>query len=199
MYTVHRTSRTNKTIRLLILLLLVTAVTLVILFYLSNNNLNNTKEQLTNTQHDLCSTQLNLSETQIWLTSNQTQLSRMTSGYGYTLNDPTFNQMKAFLAQDQTDKHAYKAMKYNCFNFSADTVINASKEHIRCGIVYVMLFSTAHACVVFNTTDDGLVFVEPQTDELVNLQRGEAYWASISSVKYPSLYHDMVTMYTIIW
>lgn len=199
MYTVTRVGRSKKRVIVFRLLLLVLAVILGILFYLSNSNLNNTREQLANTRYNLDSTQTNLSETQLWLTNNETLLSRTISGYAYTLNDPSSAQMKAFLAQDQTDKHIYNATTYDCFNFAADTTVNASKEHIRCGLVLVNLIDGAHACIVFNTTDDRLVFVEPQSDDIVNLQIGKEYWRSISGHRYVSFPSDTVSSYTIIW
>lgn len=35
-----------------------------------------------------------------------------------------------------------------------------------------------HAIVGFNTTDEGMIYVEPQTDEIVkNLEIGKRYWS----------------------
>jgi hypothetical protein len=45
----------------------------------------------------------------------------------------------------------------------------------RCGFVYIEFGDSAHAIACFNTTDSGLIYVEPQTDEIVTIAIGQQY------------------------
>jgi hypothetical protein len=47
---------------------------------------------------------------------------------------------------------------------------------LKAGYGYVEFEDGAHALVCFDTVDKGLVFVEPQTDELVTVAVGINYW-----------------------
>jgi hypothetical protein len=70
-------------------------------------------------------------------------------------------------------------------------------EGYLCGFVYVEFLEGAHATVCFNTTDHGLIFIEPQDDEIVNLTIGQQYW---DRTKYsPPDYDDTVVNFTTIW
>lgn len=97
------------------------------------------------------------------------------AGRGYNIRDPTYNEALKFLAQDQTDKNQYNEDTYYCFHFAADVKKNAFKVGYRCGLVYIEFTSGAHAIVCFNTTDKGIIFIEPQTDEIVQVVVGKYY------------------------
>lgn len=109
------------------------------------------------------------------------------AGSGYNIRNPTYQEMLNFIAADQTDKNPYIHGSYVCWNFAADVTNNAFKAGYRCGWVYVEFAYTAHATVCFNTTDHGLIFVEPQDDMIMNLAVGQPYWG------------DTVLRYGIIW
>jgi hypothetical protein len=57
--------------------------------------------------------------------------------------------------------------------------------------------------VAFNTTDKGLLYYEPQTDEKVNLQVGKDYWADCVVVQPGYYYEDdpdcIVEDFTLYW
>ena len=60
--------------------------------------------------------------------------------------------------------------------------------------------SVSHASVAFNTTDKGLVFFEPQTDELVILEINKEYWYEcINSSKYDQDPDSIVVDYKLFW
>jgi hypothetical protein len=90
------------------------------------------------------------------------------------VRDPTYQEALQFISSDQTDKNQYN-QSYTCINFANDFVNNALNRGYRCGFVIIDFPESCHAIVCFNTSDKGLIFVEPQTDELVTLSTGQPY------------------------
>ncbi len=98
---------------------------------------------------------------------------------GSQLRDPTYYEATRFIFSDKTDGHPYVAGNYTCANFATDFQSNAAKAGLRCG--YVTIFfkdMISHALDCFNTTDNGIVYVEPQSDEIVSVKVGEVYAGS---------------------
>lgn len=120
------------------------------------------------------------------------------AGSGFTIRNPTYQEMQSFIATDQTDQNRYIIMypPYVCWNFAGDVKNNAFKAGFRCGFVYVSFPDSAHAIVCFQTIDQGLVFIEPQDDSIMSLVIGEHYW---DRSKYIIIYDDTVVRYGIIW
>jgi cell division protein FtsB len=117
------------------------------------------------------------------------------AGTGYTIRDPTYSEAIAFMNMDQTDKNEY-TQDYYCLHFTADFENNAFQAGYRCGFVYIEFTSSAHAIVCFNTTDAGLIFIEPQLDMIVVLVEGESY-SELNGFA-PSV-GDTIQQYVIIW
>ena len=184
----------------------------------TQNELQDTSSQLQDTTAKLAQTQADYTKAsqaldsekklaaslQISLNNLQVNYSTLTSGVGYVLNDPTYQQIRAFLAADNTDSFAYVTDDFVCHDFAAQVAYNAKRQKIRCG--YVLIDFTAppgHAIIAFNTTDKGLVYIEPQTDEVVNLAVGRHYWASVVSANgapyLPPDYDDTVKDTFILW
>ena len=114
---------------------------------------------------------------------------------GYNRWDPTHDEMSVFLMRDETNKNEYVDDEYTCWNFAADVCKNAGKENIRCALVYIAFTNyTSHAIVAFDTIDFGLVFIEPQTDDAVEVRVGLTY--QVSHKYSPS---GIVESYAIIW
>ena len=100
----------------------------------------------------------------------------------YNLRDPTYQEALQFICSDQTDKNQYDK-SYTCVNFANDFINNALNKGYRCGYVITEFPETRHAIVCFNTSDKGLIFIEPQNDELVTLtteQRLSITWRLVS-------------------
>jgi flagellar biosynthesis/type III secretory pathway protein FliH len=93
---------------------------------------------------------------------------------GYYLRDPTYDEAIAFINSDKTDENEYTT-DYVCYDFTADFNSNAFQMGYRCGFVYIEFSDSAHAIACFNTTDSGLIYVEPQTDEVVTIAIGQQY------------------------
>jgi predicted nuclease with TOPRIM domain len=97
---------------------------------------------------------------------------------GYYSMDPTYDEAISFIELDETDENTYTP-DYVCYDFTADLIDNAAQLGYRCGFVYIEFSNSAHAIACFNTTDAGLIFVEPQNDELVDIAVGQLYLGHI--------------------
>lgn len=96
------------------------------------------------------------------------------AGRNCNLRNPTYTEVLKFTASDQTDKNSYDENNYTCVNFAYDFKENASNSGYICRLVYVKLRepTEAHLLVCFDTTDSGRIFIEPQTDDEMNLTVG---------------------------
>ena len=92
----------------------------------------------------------------------------------YNLRDPTYEEAVQFIRSDQTDRNQYN-QSYTCISFANDFRDNALNEGYRCGYVAIEFGETSHVIVCFNTSDNGLIFIEPQSDEIVTLTIGQPY------------------------
>lgn len=113
------------------------------------------------------------------LQENSTQLSNLLSGDTYEFYDPTHAEVAQFMASDNTDKLPYDYHDFNCLHFSQTFIANARRLSMRCTLVIINFDETniSHAIVGFNTSDNGMVYIEPQFDEWVeNLEPGNDYW-----------------------
>jgi hypothetical protein len=128
-------------------------------------------------------------ELQTTFANLQANYASLTTGYGYVMKDPTYQQAKAFIAADATDSIAYVDDEFVCHDFAAQVASNAVSQKIRCAYVLIDFSDPpGHAIIAFNTTDKGLVYFEPQSDEEVNLRIGYSYWLSITPK--PGYYYE---------
>lgn len=161
---------------------------------LAKGELNLVRTELTSTQTVLTSTQVELASAQAELASTQAEIETvkeeladlqidyagLIAGHGYTIKDPPYRQMMDFIREDRTDKERYIEGEYVCENFSMDVCNNAEEEGIRCA--YVSLWfpeGIGHAIVAFNTIDKGLIYIEPQSDELVEPRIGKHFYKCV--------------------
>jgi hypothetical protein len=119
------------------------------------------------------------------------------AGSGYTIRDPTYDEMIAFLRADKTNENKYDSNTYNCYDYTSDICKNAVEQGYRVGFVYLYFKESAHALVCFNTTDRGLVYVEPQYDNIVKVAVGIHYWSNIPNVR--TDFDDQIVRFGIIW
>ncbi len=113
------------------------------------------------------------------LQENSTQLSNLLSGDTYEFYDPTSSEVAQFMANDNTDGLPYDSQYFNCLHFSQTFIANAMQLSMRCALVIINFDETniSHAIVGFNTSDNGMVYIEPQFDQWVgNLEPGNDYW-----------------------
>lgn len=114
------------------------------------------------------------------------------------LHNPTYKEMKDFLLQDTTNKLPYKQNERICTDFATDVNNNAKKKGISCGIVYILYGETGHSIIAFQTTDKGLIFIEPQFDDEVSLPIGRSYSQTNRYVK-QDVIDDTIIRYIIGW
>jgi hypothetical protein len=128
---------------------------------------------------------------------------RLTTGYGHVLRDPSYQEMREFLARDKTDEREWVESEYIGVSFAADVKFNAVMEGIRCAYVYIEFREGAFHLVAFYTTDEGLVFIEPETDWKVEPRIGQRYYQSVRpppghDVPRPDC-DDTITLILIVW
>jgi hypothetical protein len=119
---------------------------------------------------------------------------------GYVVRDPTYLEMNNFLATDLTNLHQYNEDHYNCYDYAKDVCNHAQEQGIRVGFVYVELSGQyGHALVAFNTTDRGLIYIEPQGDLPVSLIRGQPITVDSPYWRYTTDMSDTVIDFGVIW
>jgi hypothetical protein len=138
------------------------------------------------------------------LSNLQVNYDRVTTGYGYLLADPSYAEMKAFLEQDETSEQEYLRNEYICVDFAANVKANAAEEGIRCAYVVIEYLGTnGHAIVAFDTTDRGLVYIEPQFDWDVELEIGRRYYECVipppGQYMVEPDYDDTIARIIVIW
>lgn len=128
---------------------------------------------------------------------------------GVGLHNPTYWEMREFLMNDWTETTVYDLDDNNCMDYATLVVNAAADQGIRAAIVLIGyqplrgVEPIGHAIVAFDTTDEGLQFVEPQTDWPVYPELGKRYRDSVPVVpgfSYPpSLPNDVIETIDIIW
>ena len=124
-------------------------------------------------------------------------------GHGYTIKDPTYAEVIAFLERDTTDSNEYIEGIYECQHFVRDICDNAEAEGFRCAYVGLRYPAQGHAIVAFNTVDRGLVYFEPQFDAGVEPVTGKRFRECVileEGVEYiPPPGDDTIIDIVIIW
>lgn len=115
------------------------------------------------------------------------------------LRNPTYSELGEFLTNDKTDFNSYIKGKYVSFNFAADLNNNAEANGIRAAYVRIRSGEWEHAIVAFETTDKGLIFIEPQSDREVELVVGKPYpWERVGAIK-TAKGDDVIAEIQLIW
>ena len=105
------------------------------------------------------------------------------------LVNPTYSELLKFIARDATNYNDYIEGEYTCVDFANTLVKNLMKEGYFACTARVEFEDVAHAIVVVNTTDKGLVYIEPQDDSIIkeinvgdnycSLVNWDCYWTII--------------------
>ena len=115
-----------------------------------------------------------------------------------TLRNPSYQEMKQFLAEDTTESKTYSENQYVCVDFAVGVNNNAEEMGIRCAIVDIFHpEGYGHTIVAFETTDKGLIFIEPQFDREVKLVVGKSY-SQINGFA-PAPRDDTIIRYLVAW
>lgn len=120
------------------------------------------------------------------------------AGSGYTLRNPTYSELRHFLADDKTDSKQYVEGVYTCTDFAADVNNNAEALGFRAAIVFIDFpGERSHVVAAFETVDRGLVFIEPQYDDEIKVRPGISY-SEANDYKRPD-YNDTITNVVVAW
>ena len=92
----------------------------------------------------------------------------------YNIRGPTRQEALQFICSDQTDKNQFNE-SYTCIKFANDFRNSALNEGYRCGYVTIEFSEARHAMCCFNTSDNGLIFLESQNDEIITLVTEQQY------------------------
>ena len=153
----------------------------------TETELQSTKGQLQSTETELASAldnlstlQVELDEKEIELTELQTSYEGLMTGHGYTIKDPTYSEMMRFLKDDDTDKAEYIKGEYECTGFATDLCNRAEEKGVRCAYVSIRFpDGRGHAVVAFDTIDKGLIYIEPQYDDFVEIEISKPFYKCV--------------------
>jgi hypothetical protein len=125
------------------------------------------------------------------LTYVKSELVKARAGTKYYMHDPTFSEVEEFISQDTTNEFEYVNDTFTCKNYAQVVNNNAEELGIRCAYVVLMFKNGSHAIVGFNTTDRGMIYIEPQEDDLILiLEIGKQYWTECVIPKDDTYYYD---------
>lgn len=104
--------------------------------------------------------------------------------YDLLLKKPSYDEVMTFIKEDGTDQ----LMVANCLT-RAERLNNEAISHgIWCYVVLFNYFTGEnygfHAIVAFDTKDKGVVFIEPQTDDVVKCDIGVEYSEQLCKSKW---------------
>jgi len=111
---------------------------------------------------------------------------------GYIRKFVSKDEVMSFLNRDDTNNFEWTE-DFDCTQFANRLVKNALEEGILACVVEIDFPDAAHDIVAFST-DEGILYVEPQTDEIVHPVVGEPYWDR-SLYEEPD-YNDTIVRYT---
>ena len=89
--------------------------------------------------------------------------------------NPSYNEVLVFMASDKTEQKEPVEDYYDCKQFARDVTDNAAAIGLDCAFVIIDYGTVSHVVVAFKTSDEGIVFFEPQTDKRIYLQVGGTY------------------------
>lgn len=106
------------------------------------------------------------------------------------LVNPSYSEVIQFVVEDRTDVMSYIKEMFTCSDFTNMFIKNFREKGYFSCYTEIVFEEGAHAVVAVNTTDKGLMYVEPQTDQIItSLEAGDNYcskvdWSCNWEVKY---------------
>lgn len=140
------------------------------------NRTNNLNDKLTSTSSSLENLQSRVSNLEAQLYNLNERVKQR------GLVNPTYSQLLGFMIRDNTEKHDYDNETFNCADYTNLFIQNFAKEgFFSCFTELVFTNDEAHAIVAVNTTDRGLVYVDPQDDKIIyDLNVGDDYCQKVN-------------------
>jgi hypothetical protein len=110
------------------------------------------------------------------LSENSSSLESATvNDQAITVKNPTFQEVRDFVLEDPTSRNEFVLNQYECRHFATEVNNNAEAAGLRCAIVLLCYARGQHAVVAFDTTDRGIIYIEPQTDAAIEPEVGGKY------------------------
>lgn len=120
------------------------------------------------------------------------------AGTGYDLRDPTYSELQQFITEDRTDENEYMDETYTCSDFAARLNNNAVQLGYNAAYVYIAYpDGSGHAINAFQTVDKGIIFIEPQFDDEVQVEIGSSY-AEQNGYQASDI-DDTIIRYVLVW
>ena len=119
-----------------------------------------------------------LNETSLYVIQLQADYENLLSTVkNFTLKNLTWEELKSFLKQDETDKIEYKPGEFDCTGFAITLRDNARRLGFRCAFVEIAFAEgEGHALNAFQTVDGRLIFVDVvEKDAIAYVQVGQPY------------------------
>jgi len=93
------------------------------------------------------------------------------------LEDPTWSELKEFLELDDTDTLPYTENSFDCTGFAITLRDRAWRYGMRCAFIELgFADGTGHALNAFETTDEGLIYVDDtEADQIAYIETGQTY------------------------
>jgi DNA gyrase/topoisomerase IV subunit A len=144
---------------------------------LENNLL---KNQTSSLQSEISKLKSILTNTQSQLDKLQSETSRLQDRISKErIVQPSYSDVLAFMEEDDTDKQRYVSENYTfiCTDFTDRFIGNFLKKgFFSCEAILYFPDNQSHSIVAINTTDEGLVFIDPQIDKVItSLRVGDNY------------------------
>jgi len=108
-------------------------------------------------------------------TSMESASGALDSGIPAELRTPTFQDVRDFILRDLTSRNEFVLYQYECRHFATVVNNNAEALGLKCAFVLLCFDRGQHAVIAFETTDRGLVYIEPQTDAAIHPEVGGKY------------------------
>lgn len=119
------------------------------------------------------------------------------------LHNPTFSEMIDFLNKTTVNWNRYENRsghkRYVCLDYSCDFQRDAYASGLRCAVVFIEFPEEGHVIVAFETTDNGLIYIEPQSDHPMKVEVGRKYWAWVAGPNYDIDYDDTIVDFELYW
>ena len=117
--------------------------------------------------------------------------------YSYITRDIELDKLQRFLYLDETDSIAYSE-DFNCLGYAFMLKINAAKQGIRCAVVILYYINEetgkndiGHAINAFKILDKSIIYVEPQTDDIIDvLKAGDSYRRNVFQNRGKNYYYE---------
>ena len=93
------------------------------------------------------------------------------------LEDPTWSELKKFLKRDDTDEIPYVENSFDCSGYAITLRDRAWRYGMRCAYIEIVFTDGgAHALNAFDTTDEGLIYVDDTgADRIAYIEMGQPY------------------------